>query len=49
MMHYHCERNHHGLDNRLIESVPTVTEGTTMVRRYPRLGGLLNFYYREAA
>jgi transposase InsO family protein len=41
--HYHRERNHQGLDNRLIAD-PPVVESTSRVRRRPRLGGLLNFY-----
>ena len=45
--HYHRERNHQGLDNRLIAG-PPVIEMTSRVRRRPRLGGLLNFYERAA-
>jgi putative transposase len=46
--HYHLERNHQGLDNRLIVPMKTIpTNGT--IRRYQRLGGMLNYYYREAA
>jgi putative transposase len=46
--HYHTERNHQGLDNRLI--VPTITPATSgAVSRRARLGGTLNFYYRQAA
>jgi len=46
--HYHEERNHQGLDNELI--APTkATIGVGMVSRRERLGGLLSFYYREAA
>jgi putative transposase len=45
--HYHAERNHQGLDNRLI-SAPPVIDMTSRVRRHPRLGGLLNFYQRAA-
>jgi transposase InsO family protein len=45
--HYHGERNHQGLDNRLI-SGPPVIQMTSRVRRRPRLGGLLNFYERAA-
>ena len=45
--HYHGERNHQGLENRLI-SGPPVIEITSGVRRYPRLGGFLNFYERAA-
>ena len=42
-----CERNHQGLDNRLI-SGPLAIETTSRVRRHSRLGGLLNFYERAA-
>jgi transposase InsO family protein len=45
--HYHDERNHQGLDNRLI-SGPPVIQMMSRVRRRPRLGGLLNFYQRAA-
>jgi putative transposase len=45
--HYHCERNHQGLDNRLIAGTP-VTDRTGRVRCRRRLGGLLNFYGRAA-
>ena len=44
---YHQERNHQGLNNRLIAGTPTI-EITSRVRRRPRLGGLLNFYERAA-
>lgn len=45
--HYHRERNHQGLDNRLITGPPMITMASR-VRRRPRLGGLLNFYERAA-
>ncbi len=45
--HYHSERNHQGLENRLI-SGPAVIESTRRVRRRSRLGGFLNFYQRAA-
>ena len=45
--HYHRERNHQGLDNRLISGTPVI-DRTSRVRRRPRLGGLLNFYERAA-
>jgi putative transposase len=45
--HYHCERNHQGLANRLI-SDPPVIQMTSRVRCRSRLGGLLNFYQRAA-
>jgi len=48
MSHYHIERNHQGLGNRLI--VPTIMQAPGgEVRRHARLGGTLNFYYRRAA
>jgi len=45
--HYHTERNHQSLGNRLLRPGPTlpVTEGT--VHRHVRLGGLLSFYHRS--
>jgi transposase InsO family protein len=45
--HYHAERNHQGLDNRLISALP-VMQMASRVRRRQRLGGLLNFYARAA-
>jgi len=47
--HYHMERNHQGLDNRLIAPVQTIGRTSETVRRRQRLGGVLNYYYREAA
>jgi putative transposase len=45
--HYHLERNHQGLDNRLITGTPAA-DGAGPVRRRSRLGGLLNYYERTA-
>lgn len=47
--HYHLERNHQGLDNRLIERSRGQPPDGGRVARRERLGGVLNFYYREAA
>jgi hypothetical protein len=47
--HYHHERNHQGLGNALIDGNPQVAAGPGAVARRERLGGLLNFYHREAA
>lgn len=47
--HYHAERNHQGLSNRLIRSPPRIAANDGMIRRRQRLGGMLNFYYRKAA
>src|SRR5262249_18380801 len=47
--HYHAERNHQGLEKKII--CPTSEIGATegRVLRQQRLGGLLNYYYRRAA
>jgi putative transposase len=49
LTHYHHERNHQGLGNRLIDPGEEVgvTEGSITCRE--RLGGLLRYYYRKAA
>ena len=47
--HYHGERNHQGLDNRLIHPETGHLEGCGAVNRRQRLGGMLNYYYRDAA
>ena len=47
--HYHAERNHQGLDNRLIHSTPSDADNEGIVGRRQRLAETLNFYYREAA
>ena len=49
LVHYHTERNHQGLDNQLITPERAVGCQTGHVRRRERLGGLLSYYYREAA
>src|SRR5262245_38725246 len=46
--HYHQERPHQGLKNELI-APQTMVIGTGQVTCRQRLGGLLKFYYREAA
>ena len=49
VQHYHSERNHQGLGNKIIR--PEFPEfpraGEVLCRE--RLGGLLNYYYRAAA
>jgi len=47
--HYHQERNHQGIENRLIASDGRAESGVGGVARRERLGGLLSFYHREAA
>jgi transposase InsO family protein len=47
--HYHNERNHQGLANRLILPDPAHLDSTGMIQCRERLGGTLNYYYRAAA
>ncbi len=49
VVHYHLERNHQGLGNRLIIPIEATGETAETVQRRQRLGGMLNYYYREAA
>ena len=47
----HClqERNHQGFDNQLLEPPNILASDRQAVQRRERLGGMLSFYYREAA
>ena len=47
--HYHEERNHQGLGNRLIAPKVPHPNRDGPVSCHKRLGGLLRFYHREAA
>ncbi len=49
LVYYHHERNHQGIGNRLIDPLTVVgsTDGAVACRE--RLGGVLRYYYREAA
>src|ERR1700730_5030983 len=47
--HYHTERNHQGLANRLISPEAVLLGNAGRVKRRRRLGGMLNYYYRAAA
>jgi putative transposase len=47
--HYHEERNHQGLGNRLIDGGAEVGRGKGAVHCRERLGGTLRYYYRPAA
>ena len=52
VVHHHPERNHQGVDNRLLtaaEQAVGPANSNAPVERRERLGGLLNFYYRRAA
>lgn len=45
--HYHDERSHQGLGNKIVSGVPAQREGAIEVSE--RLGGLLKYYHRQAA
>jgi hypothetical protein len=47
--HFHRERNHQGLDNRLIDPSDEVGRTKGVVECRNRLGGTLRYYYRKAA
>jgi hypothetical protein len=51
--HYHNERNHQGVGNRLLaqpeRSTTAARRAVGRVQRRERLGGLLSFYHRNAA
>jgi transposase InsO family protein len=47
--HYPTERNHQGLNNRLIEPDRRDESTLAVVRCVQRLGGMLRFYHRAAA
>jgi transposase InsO family protein len=47
--HYHTERNHQGLDNKLIRRPTPIFTPSKSVHRRRRLGGMLSYYYRTAA
>lgn len=48
MVHYHAERNHQGLENRLLQPASAAPLHHTVQRRQ-RLGGMLSFYHRAVA
>ncbi len=47
--HYHHERNHQGLDNRIIDAGDEVGRENGEIQDRERLGGMLRYYYRKAA
>jgi len=46
--HYHSERNHHGIGNRLIDSPAEESRRGDSIECRERLGGLLRYYGRAA-
>jgi transposase InsO family protein len=49
LKHYHAERNHQGIGNRLIEPGEEVGLRDGDILCQERLGGMFRYYYREAA
>jgi hypothetical protein len=49
VLHYHLERNHQGLRNRLIMPEKFSSDHHGAVASQERLGGMLKYYYRAAA
>src|SRR4051812_8982704 len=49
LAHYHTERHHQGLGNRLLRPEASHLRNTGVVQQRQRLGGMLNYYYRAAA
>lgn len=47
--HYHAERNHQGLGNKLFSPVHEVGSCSGTIHCCERLGGMLKYYYREVA
>ena len=47
--HYHQERNHQGLDNKIIDPDEEVGQIAGKIECRERLGGMLRYYYRDAA
>lgn len=49
LSHYHEERNHQGRANQILFPKPENSNGQGSIVKRSRLGGLLNFYYQQAA
>ncbi len=47
--HFHAERNHQGLGNQIIEPSNEVGTVAGKIECRERLGGMLRYYYRDAA
>jgi transposase InsO family protein len=48
LLHYHHERNHQSLENKILQPEFTPLPDVGAIQRRSRLGGQLNYYYREA-
>jgi len=49
LAHYHGERNHQGVDNQLLLPLAEVGRSNGEIQQRERLGGMLRYYYRDAA
>ncbi len=49
LKHYHAERNHQGLDNKIIEPGDEVGTVAGKIECRERLGGILRYYFRDVA
>ena len=49
LAHFHGERNHQGLNNQLIKPGEGVGRTAGRLQCRERLGGMLRYYYRDAA
>ena len=49
MVHFHEERNHQGLENRLIRPRQVIATDDAAIFRRTRLGGMLSYYHCVAA
>ena len=47
--HYHTERNHQGLENRIITPDQEVGSSEGPIECREQLGGMLKYYHRQAA
>ena len=47
--HYHAERNHQGLENKLIDPGDDIGQIAGTIECRERLGGMLRYYHRNAA
>ena len=49
LSHYHQERNHQGLGNKIIDPREEVDQADGEIECRERLGGMLRYYHRSAA
>ena len=49
LAHYHEERNHQGLENRIIDPGEEVGRDDGVIDCRERLGGMLRYYHHKAA